>query len=138
MGSAITLQKLRKANETYIKDYLIYFLFILLQLSVIISASRAKESETYRKDITYLQLIARIYVSYRILVLETILFDVFTFMKGKYRDSKLISKKPNKQLQLLKIIAFWDTRPCNLVEVDRRFRGAFCLHHQIREGSMPF
>jgi hypothetical protein len=26
--------------------------------------------------------------------------------------------------------AFWDTVPCSLVEVDRRFRGAYCLHHQ--------
>jgi hypothetical protein len=25
---------------------------------------------------------------------------------------------------------FWDTAPCNLVEVDRRFRGAYRLHHQ--------
>jgi hypothetical protein len=26
--------------------------------------------------------------------------------------------------------AFWDTAPYSLVEVDRRFNGAFCLHHQ--------
>jgi hypothetical protein len=25
--------------------------------------------------------------------------------------------------------AFWDIAPCNLIEVDRRFRGAYCLHH---------
>jgi hypothetical protein len=25
---------------------------------------------------------------------------------------------------------FWDVAPCSLVEIDRRFRGAFCLHHQ--------
>jgi hypothetical protein len=24
--------------------------------------------------------------------------------------------------------AFWDTGPCSLVEEDRRFRGAYCLH----------
>jgi hypothetical protein len=29
----------------------------------------------------------------------------------------------------LKIIALWDIAPCSLVEVDRRFRGAYCLHH---------
>jgi hypothetical protein len=28
------------------------------------------------------------------------------------------------------IIAFWDVSPCSLVEVDRRFIGAYCLHHQ--------
>jgi hypothetical protein len=25
---------------------------------------------------------------------------------------------------------FWDVDPCSHVEVDRRFRGAYCLHHQ--------
>jgi hypothetical protein len=24
----------------------------------------------------------------------------------------------------------WDVAPCSLVEIDRRFRGAYCLHHQ--------
>jgi hypothetical protein len=24
----------------------------------------------------------------------------------------------------------WDTSPCSLVEVDQRFSGAYCLHHQ--------
>jgi hypothetical protein len=34
------------------------------------------------------------------------------------------------KLQLLKITVFWDVAPCSLVEVCRRFRGAYCLHHQ--------
>jgi hypothetical protein len=25
---------------------------------------------------------------------------------------------------------FWDVAPCSLVEVYRRFRGAYCFHHQ--------
>jgi hypothetical protein len=25
---------------------------------------------------------------------------------------------------------FWDVAPCGLVEVNRRFRGGYCLHHQ--------
>jgi hypothetical protein len=25
---------------------------------------------------------------------------------------------------------FWDVAPCSLAEIDRRFRGAYCLHHQ--------
>jgi hypothetical protein len=25
---------------------------------------------------------------------------------------------------------FWDVAPCSLVEIDRCFRGAYCLHHQ--------
>jgi hypothetical protein len=28
---------------------------------------------------------------------------------------------------------FWNTPPCSLVEVNRRFRRAFCLHHQDDE-----
>jgi hypothetical protein len=30
----------------------------------------------------------------------------------------------------MKIAAFWDIASCSLVEVDRSFRGAYCLHHQ--------
>jgi hypothetical protein len=30
----------------------------------------------------------------------------------------------------MKIRAFWDAAPCNLVGADRRFKGAYCLHHQ--------
>jgi hypothetical protein len=30
--------------------------------------------------------------------------------------------------QSSQMTAFWDTAPCSLVEVDRRFRGAYCLH----------
>jgi hypothetical protein len=26
--------------------------------------------------------------------------------------------------------ALWDIAPCSLVEVDRRFKGAYCLHYQ--------
>jgi hypothetical protein len=29
-----------------------------------------------------------------------------------------------------KITAFWETAPCSLVEVGRRFRYAYCLHHR--------
>jgi hypothetical protein len=27
-----------------------------------------------------------------------------------------------------KTAVFWDVAPCSLVEIDRRFRGAYCLH----------
>jgi hypothetical protein len=29
----------------------------------------------------------------------------------------------------MKVTAFWGIAPCSLVEVDRSFRGAYCLHH---------
>jgi hypothetical protein len=32
--------------------------------------------------------------------------------------------------------AFWSTVPCSLVEVDRRFRGAYGLHHRSDDGGM--
>jgi hypothetical protein len=30
----------------------------------------------------------------------------------------------------MKIAVFWDVAPCSLVGTDRRFRGAYCFHHQ--------
>jgi hypothetical protein len=30
----------------------------------------------------------------------------------------------------IKIRVFWNVMPCSLIGVDRRFRGAYCLHHQ--------
>jgi hypothetical protein len=30
----------------------------------------------------------------------------------------------------MKMTAVWDVAPCSLAEVVRRFRGAYCLHHQ--------
>jgi hypothetical protein len=30
----------------------------------------------------------------------------------------------------MKFRVFWDVAPCSQVDVDRRFRGAYCLHHQ--------
>jgi hypothetical protein len=30
----------------------------------------------------------------------------------------------------MNMAAFWDTPPCGLVYVDRRFRGAYCIYHQ--------
>jgi hypothetical protein len=53
---------------------------------------------------------------------------------------KMNSARGNKynydlRFQVLKaasinMTSFLDTAPCNLVEVDRRFRRAYCLHHQ--------
>jgi hypothetical protein len=32
------------------------------------------------------------------------------------------------------MVVFWDVAPCSL-GVDRRFRGAYCLHHQVGVGG---
>jgi hypothetical protein len=37
----------------------------------------------------------------------------------------------------LKMIPFWVMVQCSLIEVDRRYRGEYCLHHHCdNEGSM--
>jgi hypothetical protein len=33
----------------------------------------------------------------------------------------------------MKFKVFWDVLPCSQIDVDRRFRGACCLHHQGAE-----
>jgi hypothetical protein len=35
----------------------------------------------------------------------------------------------------MKITDIWNTGPCSLVEIDRLFRGAYCLHHQGDHGA---
>jgi hypothetical protein len=35
----------------------------------------------------------------------------------------------------MKFRVFWDVAPCSHVEVDRRFRGAYCLHYHPDEDS---
>jgi hypothetical protein len=36
--------------------------------------------------------------------------------------------KINGHIPSMKVSVFWDAAPCSHVEVDRRFRGAYCLH----------
>jgi hypothetical protein len=38
-------------------------------------------------------------------------------------------------ISYLKFRVFWDVAPCSHVEVDRRFRGAYCLHHRPDDGG---
>jgi hypothetical protein len=36
----------------------------------------------------------------------------------------------------MKMPDVWDVAPCSLVEVDRRFIGAYCLHHdRLNDGG---
>jgi hypothetical protein len=30
----------------------------------------------------------------------------------------------------VKMAVFWDVAPCSLVDIDRRFIGAYCLHYR--------
>jgi hypothetical protein len=38
----------------------------------------------------------------------------------------------------MKMTTFWDIAPCSLVEVDRRFRGAYCLHYRPDDGGSMY
>jgi hypothetical protein len=60
--------------------------------------------------------------------------DVFRHQAGR-RKSENLTTLGNERLQVatatsMKIIALWYMVPCSLVEADRRFREACCLHHQ--------
>jgi hypothetical protein len=50
----------------------------------------------------------------------------FRIKSGKMRITPDILQTPTR----LKMTVFWDVVSCRLVEIDRRFRGAYCLHHQ--------
>jgi hypothetical protein len=43
--------------------------------------------------------------------------------------TKEINEKRNKERRN-KFRVVWDVAPCSHVEVDRRFAGVYCLHHQ--------
>jgi hypothetical protein len=40
------------------------------------------------------------------------------------------TKVQNKAFGFMKFRVFWDVAPCSLVEDERHFRGAYCLHHK--------
>jgi hypothetical protein len=43
---------------------------------------------------------------------------------------------PNlRTVYISKMDVFWVVAPCSLVEVDRRFRGSYRLHHQGDDGG---
>jgi hypothetical protein len=59
--------------------------------------------------------------------------------RGIYWSAERLSSSEDllssNQLVVLKFRVFWDVLPCSQIDVDRRFRGACCLHHQDDGGS---
>jgi hypothetical protein len=61
--------------------------------------------------------------------------EAFVACSGKL-NAKMKVKETSSRITLLiaafelKMLAFWHIVPCSLVEVDLRFRGAYCLKHQ--------
>jgi hypothetical protein len=53
-----------------------------------------------------------------------------------YKTTACNKQHSNKNKNItMELTAFWDTVLCSLVEIDRRLRGAYCLHHHtIPEG----
>jgi hypothetical protein len=55
---------------------------------------------------------------------------VFTTALHRFLMKPDHSFLPSSYKIYLKFRVFWDVTPCSHVEVYRRFRGAYCLHHQ--------
>jgi hypothetical protein len=51
-------------------------------------------------------------------------------MPFPFRNTESYVKLQVLMVASMKMIAFWDIVPCSFIEVDQRFRGAYCLHHQ--------
>jgi hypothetical protein len=58
-----------------------------------------------------------------------------TIFKNKF-SSYSVYEISGFQGASMKMTAFWDIVQCTLVEVDRRFRGAYCLHLQFDSATV--
>jgi hypothetical protein len=54
-------------------------------------------------------------------------FEIKVWLPITVNDDDESTQQANSPL---KMTAFWGIVPCSLVKIDKRFRGAFCLHHQ--------
>jgi hypothetical protein len=69
------------------------------------------------------------------ILLYGLIKDYSVDVKYRTAESTVLCVLVFNHLQVLtaasmKFRVFWDVAPCSHVEVDRRFRGAYCLHHQ--------
>jgi hypothetical protein len=56
--------------------------------------------------------------------------NVLTFQLSALYELTLRAHGIMQAVLSLKLTVFRDVAPCSPVEIDRRFRGACCLHHQ--------
>jgi hypothetical protein len=64
-----------------------------------------------------------------------------SYLAGQLRKPKINSSRFHAFTAAnMKMTAFWNIAPCNLVEVDPLSRDAYCLHHQDnkRHATLPF
>jgi hypothetical protein len=83
--------------------------------------------------ITYLKLPA--YFSVNSILYSCVLSFFISFIAESFIILLILWSQPihHQRILPLKIITFWDIVPCSIVEVDQRFRYAYCLHHQGNE-----
>jgi hypothetical protein len=75
----------------------------------------------------------RRYVTSQAAHISSVCLDRNIFLGPSFSNTSSALKVRNDTHQatkLLKMAVFWDISPCSLVGVHRRFRGAYCLHHQ--------
>jgi hypothetical protein len=60
----------------------------------------------------------------------------FLYLYKEYKQSG--HKISDSHVGNMNTTAFWDTAPCSLIERNRRFRGAYCLHHHQGNDSSRY
>jgi hypothetical protein len=55
--------------------------------------------------------------------------DEVTGSWRKLRNEELHNLYSSPHISM-KMAVFWNVAPCSLVDIDRRFRGTYCFHHQ--------
>jgi hypothetical protein len=63
-----------------------------------------------------------------------LLSDLLLVSTIKWKCSWMVGRKGLGRKRFWKMAASWDIAPCSLLEVDRFFRGAYCLNHQGDNG----
>jgi hypothetical protein len=54
-------------------------------------------------------------------------YNIETMNMEEPKEKIKVSDSQDSEFEL---IVYWDVAPCSHVEVDRRFRGAYCLYHR--------
>jgi hypothetical protein len=65
-----------------------------------------------------------------IIILPFVLYVCEKWALTLMGENKLKARFQVLTAKCMKMTVFWDVVPCSLLEIDRRFRGAYCLHHQ--------
>jgi hypothetical protein len=58
-----------------------------------------------------------------------------TTRRNNPEDSRLHTRRHENLKSHMRTSVFWDAAPCSLVDINRRFRGAYCLHRQADDGG---